>query len=363
MYFPRLSYNLREDIAHNYGTLPIHNMEEYGKMVGATFTPSTIESLQNNQKELLDSAVSFMLLGQKSVDEPALIIKWSDSSFQEWLRSRSEENKELWKAKINTLCPFNVDFSQLPKEELVFLDNSHGSIYDQHWPWIPKTGVWFTKSLLQRYLSSALSYGEPVLIIPESTLDASTINDSPLDITFSTPEVSRSQGSIGDCCGCAARNAYVTGIRKQMLRGAMFKDININPLYAWADSKGGSFSGGQVISTMAYYVNKYGNYPIGNEVGVVTDNWTDKASVRAYDFKSYRESAIVKGHQSNISFIEEDKSSITDACWQVLQAGLSIYLGNSNAIKGSTVNESGYGIGTISGTWYHATCLSAFVYP
>ncbi len=132
-------------------------------------------------------------------------------------------------------------------------------------------------------------------------------------------------------------------------RGAPLIYSPFNPIVTWAITKGGSIRGGQTVSEMASGANDIGHFP---EELVGTNN----QNVPAY--KEHLEAA--KQYQSAILFLNFKGKTLADEIIQCCAAGLSVALGNSTAVSGSTIDKNGVKIAVLRGRWAHATHFTGY---
>ena len=132
-------------------------------------------------------------------------------------------------------------------------------------------------------------------------------------------------------------------------RGVPLIYTSFNPIVTWSITKGGSIRGGQTVSEMAQGANEHGHFP---EYLVGTNN----QSVPSY--AQYAD--LAKDYQSAILFLNFKGTELADEIIQCCAAGLSIALGNSTAVSGSTIDKNGVKVATLRGTWSHATHFTAY---
>ncbi len=158
-----------------------------------------------------------------------------------------------------------------------------------------------------------------------------------------------SQGSLGSCMGHADAFAHHSTTLQLIARGAPLIYSSINPVVTWSITKGGSTRGGQTVSEMSKGANGIGHFP---EYLVGTNN----QSVPSY--REHLEAA--KRYQSAILFLNFKGKTLADEIIQSCAAGLSVALGNSTAVSGSTVDSNGVKVATIRGSWAHATHFTGY---
>ena len=103
------------------------------------------------------------------------------------------------------------------------------------------------------------------------------------------------------------------------------------------------------VSEMACGANVIGHFP-EHVVG------TDNQRVPAY--KPHLEYA--KRYQSGIMFLNFRGKELADEIIKCCAAGLSVAVGNSTAVNGSTIDSNGVKIATLRGSWAHATHFTAY---
>jgi len=158
-----------------------------------------------------------------------------------------------------------------------------------------------------------------------------------------------SQGGLGSCMGHADAFAHHSTTLQLIARGAPLIYAPFNPVVTWSITKGGSTRGGQSVSEMAKGANGVGHFP---EYLVGTNN----QSVPPY--KDHLEAA--KQYQSAIMFLNYRGKELADEIIQCCASGLSVALGNSTAVSGSTVDSNGIKIAVLRGSWAHATHFTAY---
>jgi hypothetical protein len=158
-----------------------------------------------------------------------------------------------------------------------------------------------------------------------------------------------SQGSMPSCMGHADAFAHHSTTLQLIARGASLIYTPFNPIVTWSITKGGSTRGGQSVSEMAKGANVVGHF--GEHV-VGTDNQ------RVPAYKEHLEYA--KKYQSAILFLNFKGKELADEIIQCCAAGLSVAVGNSTAVSGSTNDSNGVKVATLSGSWAHATHFTAY---
>jgi len=83
---------------------------------------------------------------------------------------------------------------------------------------------------------------------------------------------------------------------------------------------------------------------------------TDNQRVPAY--KPHLEYA--KNYQSGLLFLNFKGKELADEIIQCCAAGLSVALGNSTAVSGSTTDSNGVKVATLRGSWAHATHFTGY---
>ena len=132
-------------------------------------------------------------------------------------------------------------------------------------------------------------------------------------------------------------------------RGAPLIYTPFNPIVTWSITKGGSTRGGQSVAEMAKGANIIGHFP-EHLVG------TNNQSVPSY--REHLEAA--KQYQSAILFLNFKEKELADEIIQCCAAGLSVAVGNSTAVSGSTIDSNGVKVATLRGSWAHATHFTAY---
>ncbi len=158
-----------------------------------------------------------------------------------------------------------------------------------------------------------------------------------------------SQGSRPSCMGHADAFAHHSTTLQLIARGAPLVYSPFNPIVTWAITKGGSIRGGQTVSEMSKGANGIGHFP---EELVGSNN----QSVPSY--KAHLETA--KQYQSSLVFLNFMGKTLADEIIQSCAAGLSVALGNSTAVSGSTVDSNGVKIAVLRGSWAHATHFTGY---
>ena len=153
-----------------------------------------------------------------------------------------------------------------------------------------------------------------------------------------------SQQSLGSCMGHADAFAHHSATLYWIARGAPLKYCPINPIVTWAIMKGGSLRGGLTVSEMAKGANQIGHF-IERLVG--TNNLAMPSN-----YKQYLDEALK--YQSSIMFLNFRGDTLCDEIFACCAAGLSVAVGNSNAVSGSTIDKNGIKVATISSSWAHA---------
>jgi hypothetical protein len=157
------------------------------------------------------------------------------------------------------------------------------------------------------------------------------------------------QGSLGSCMGHSDSFAHHSTTLQQISRGAPLIYTAFNPVVTWSITKGGSIRGGQSVSEMAKGANVIGHFP---EHLVGTNNQV---------IPSYSEHIeAAKRYQSAIMFLNFRGNELADEIIQCCAAGLSVALGNSTAVSGSTIDKNNIKVATLRGTWAHATHFTAY---
>jgi len=159
-----------------------------------------------------------------------------------------------------------------------------------------------------------------------------------------------SQGNIGSCMGHSDSFAHHSSVLYWIARGAPLKYCPINPLVTWAITKGGSLRGGQTVSEMAKGANEIGHF-IERLVG--TNNLAMPSN-----YKQYLDEALK--YQSAIMFLDFRGDDLCDEIFACCAAGLSVAVGNSNAVSGASIDKNGVKLAIVSGSWAHATHFTAY---
>jgi hypothetical protein len=134
-----------------------------------------------------------------------------------------------------------------------------------------------------------------------------------------------------------------------MSRGVPLIYTSFNPIVTWSITKGGSLRGGQTVSEMAAGANEIGHFP-EHLVG------TNNQSVPSYT--EYLD--LAKAYQSAILFLNFRGAELAEEIIQCCAAGLSVAIGNSTAVSGSTIDKNGIKVAILRGTWAHATHFTAY---
>jgi len=158
-----------------------------------------------------------------------------------------------------------------------------------------------------------------------------------------------SQGGVPSCMGHADSFAHHSSTLQWIARGAPLIYNPFNPIVTWSITKGGSIRGGQTVSEMAQGANTIGHFP---EYLVGTNN----QSVPLYT--DHLKAA--KNFQSAIMFLNFKGKELADEIIQCCAAGLSVALGNSDAVSGCTIDSNGVKIAILRGSWAHATHFTAY---
>ena len=159
-----------------------------------------------------------------------------------------------------------------------------------------------------------------------------------------------SQQSLGSCMGHADAFAHHSSTLYWIARGAPLKYCPINPVVTWAITKGGSLRGGQTVSEMAKGANQIGHF-IESLVG--TNNLAMPSN-----YKQYLDEALK--YQSSIMFLDFRGDALCNEIFACCAAGLSVAVGNSTAVSGSTIDKNGIKVATVSGSWAHATSFTGY---
>ena len=159
-----------------------------------------------------------------------------------------------------------------------------------------------------------------------------------------------SQGNLGSCMAHADAFAHHSSVLYWIARGAPLKYCPINPIVTWAITKGGSLRGGQTVSEMAKGANEIGHF-IERLVG--TNNLAMPSN-----YKSYLDEALK--YQSSILFLDFRGDDLCDEIFRCCAAGLSVAVGNSNAVSGATIDKNGIKVAMVSGNWAHATVFTGY---
>jgi hypothetical protein len=158
-----------------------------------------------------------------------------------------------------------------------------------------------------------------------------------------------SQGSLGSCMGHSDAFAHHSATLQWIARGAPLIYASFNPVVTWSITKNGSIRGGQTVSEMAQGANEIGHFP---EHLVGTNNQF------VPEYAEYTASA--KQYQSAILFLNFRGAELAEEIIQCCAAGLSVALGNSTAVSGSTIDKNGIKVATLRGSWAHATHFTAY---
>jgi hypothetical protein len=137
-----------------------------------------------------------------------------------------------------------------------------------------------------------------------------------------------SQQSLGSCMGHADAFAHHSSTLYWIARGAPLKYCPINPVVTWAITKGGSLRGGQSVSEMAKGANQIGHF-IERLVG--TNNLAMPSNYKLYSDEALK-------YQSAIMFLDFRGDALCEEIFACCAAGLSVAVGNSNAVSGSAID-------------------------
>jgi hypothetical protein len=157
------------------------------------------------------------------------------------------------------------------------------------------------------------------------------------------------QGGLGTCMGHSDSFAHHSTTLQWIACGAPLIYTSFNPIVTWSITKGGSIRGGQTVSEMAKGANEIGHFP---EHFVGTNN----QSVPSYT--EHIDSA--KQYQSAILFLNFRGAELAEEIIQCCAAGLSVAIGNSTAVSGSTIDKNGVKVATLRGRWAHATHFTSY---
>jgi hypothetical protein len=158
-----------------------------------------------------------------------------------------------------------------------------------------------------------------------------------------------SQLALPSCMGHADAFAHHSSTLYWIARGAPLIYNPFNPIVTWSISKGGSIRGGLTVSEMAKGANIIGHFP-EHLVG------TNNQAIPSY--KEHLEAA--KDYQSAIMFLNYKGKELADEIIQCCAAGLSVAVGNSTAVSGSTTDTNGVKVAVLRGSWAHATHFTAY---
>ena len=157
-----------------------------------------------------------------------------------------------------------------------------------------------------------------------------------------------SQSYRPNCAGFAMSNAArALTINQIHCKHSEQKIPVINPMPCWQKSKGGSTFGGQSIAAMAQAGNEYGNY-LAEDVGAYDPKVTFPTTTEAADLRA-------KEHQIGICLY--DGRDPVEAILETCRKGLSCFVGNSVAVKGTKQDDRGVYVADLGGTWSHATAF------
>lgn len=160
------------------------------------------------------------------------------------------------------------------------------------------------------------------------------------------------QGNLGSCAGFSEANMAMCDVLTQIGLGAELVFEPINPFYMWTISKGGSTRGGQSMSAVLTYGNEVGNFPV-SAVGKYS------AGLRGVrDLPEHRDAAA--RHQIGASRLPGQGEELAENILLCLRALKSVCIGNSVAVKGSTVGVDGLKTVSLGGSWMHATGFSGY---
>lgn len=158
-----------------------------------------------------------------------------------------------------------------------------------------------------------------------------------------------SQGNVGSCMAHSDAFAWHSAVLQLIARGSPLKYTSINPIVTWAITKGGSMRGGQTVSEMAKGANEIGHF-IESLVG--TDNQ------HLPDYKQYTGEAT--RYQSAVMFLDFRGEELCDEIFSCCRAGLSVSFGNSNAVRGCSIDKNGVKVAIVGGGWAHATHMTGY---
>jgi hypothetical protein len=157
------------------------------------------------------------------------------------------------------------------------------------------------------------------------------------------------QGGQPSCMGHSDSFSHHSTTLQMIARGAPLVYTPFNPIVTWSITKGGSTRGGQTVSEMAKGANVIGHFP-EHLVG------TNNQSVPKYQ----EHLELAQQYQSAILFLNFKGKELADEIIQCCAAGLSVALGNSTAVSGSSIDKNGVKIATLRGSWAHATHFTAY---
>jgi hypothetical protein len=145
-----------------------------------------------------------------------------------------------------------------------------------------------------------------------------------------------SQGNTPSCMGHADDFAYRSSLLMSIGLGAPLRWDVTDPYQTWLLSKNGNPRGGQSVGVMAQFANKQGHVLKG------TRNASDR-------------------HQTAIVFLSGSGAELADKIRRCNRAGIGVALGNSTAVRGTTVDQNNVQIATLGGIWAHATSFNAWL--
>jgi hypothetical protein len=95
-----------------------------------------------------------------------------------------------------------------------------------------------------------------------------------------------------------------------------------------------------------------------NSIGHFPEHLVGTNNQSVPDYKPYLDEA--KDYQSSVMFLNFRGTELADEMIQCCAAGLSVALGKSTAVSGSTIDKNGIKIATLRGSWAHATHFTAY---
>lgn len=160
-----------------------------------------------------------------------------------------------------------------------------------------------------------------------------------------------SQGNLGSCMSHANTFAFQCATLIEIAFGAPLRYHSLNPIISFWLSKGKSLRGGQTVSDMSDWTNRFGQYP-EDEVG------EDNLSIPD-DWEKYQKEALE--YQTGLVFLEkDDPDEIATSIIRACHAGFAFAYGNTHAVTGCKIDKNGVKVAVLGGSWAHATSISSY---